>query len=236
MSKTKIVSIGGVEGSSGIAVSVSDEQFPHLRVDLRFEDGDEALALDSVCVHRVTADSGPNPAISTQQLRGGFPWSTWERAARVAAAQYLANHEDVAIDPEPAASPELDDPFGALLLQVVDEYRTNILAGVHNPAALIAEKHGVKPATARSWLHRARRLGLLGPAADRAAGEIWNPLVSSRGNTETRSYEECPRCKGQGCLLCKDSGLIFAAAREEARGSASEDEAPTDRMEGMTSD
>ena len=199
MSKTKIVSIGGVEGSSGIAVSVSDEQFPHLRVDLRFEDGDEALALDSVCVHRVTADSGPNPAISTQQLRGGFPWSTWERAARVAAAQYLANHEDVAIDPEPAASPELDDPFGALL-------------------------------------HRARRLGLLGPAADRAAGEIWNPLVSSRGNTETRSYEECPRCKGQGCLLCKDSGLIFAAAREEARGSASEDEAPTDRMEGMTSD
>jgi len=180
MGRTTIVAITLVEGGV-VAVSLSDEQFPHLLVDFRFEDADEALPLDSVCVQRDKSGSTPNPAISTQELRAGFPWTTWERAARAAAANYLMGYY---VDRRPGLSPngffEPRGSFDALLLQVVEEYRANVVAGAHNPAALIAEKHGVKPATARSWLHKARQLGLLGPAADRAAGEVGAPSILTR--------------------------------------------------------
>lgn len=177
MGRTTIVSINLVE-EGAVAVSLQDEKYPHLRVDLRFEDADDALPLDSVCVQRDKSDLMPHSAISTEELRAGFPWTTWERAARAAAANYLM---DRYADRRPGLSPsgffEPRGSFDALLLQVVEEYRENVVAGARNPAALIADKHGVNPATARSWLHRARRLGLLGPAADRAAGEVGAPSV-----------------------------------------------------------
>jgi transposase-like protein len=186
MGRTTIVSINLVEGGV-VAVSLSDEQFPHLLVDFRFEDADDALPLDSVCVQRDKSDSMLNPAISTQELRARFPWTAWERAARAAAANYLMGRY---ADRRPGLSSngffEPRDSFDDLLLQVVEEYRANVVAGAHNPAALIAEKHGVRPATARSWLHQARRLGLLGPAADRAAGEVGAPSVLTRKSRAAR--------------------------------------------------
>ncbi|MDP9225722.1 MAG: hypothetical protein M3P18_18150 [Actinomycetota bacterium] len=225
MGRTNIVSVDLVEGGGGVAVSLWDEQFPHLRVDLRFEDGDDQLPLDSVCVQRDKIDSMPNPAISTQELRAEFPWTTWERAARAAAANFLISHY---ADRRPGLSPNgLFEPrssFDALLLQVVEEYRANVVSGVRNPAAMIAEKHGVKPATARSWLHRARQLGLLGPAADRAAGEVGTPSVLSPESAEMKgTYARCPRCEGQGCFACKGTGLILTGESLRTRQPVSEE-------------
>lgn len=47
------------------------------------------------------------------------------------------------------------------LAVVAVEYQRHRLEGRTDPAAEIARKHGVKPATARSWIHRARAAGLL---------------------------------------------------------------------------
>src|SRR3954467_1451973 len=119
MGRTNIVSVDLVEGGGGVAVSLWDEQFRHLRVDLRFEDEDDQLPLDSICVQRDRIDSMPNPAISTQELRAEFPWTTWERAARAAAANFLISHS---ADRRPGLSRnELFEPrtsFDALLLDV----------------------------------------------------------------------------------------------------------------------
>jgi hypothetical protein len=56
---------------------------------------------------------------------------------------------------------------------VAQEYRANLAAGLPDPVASIARAHDVQPATARSWVYRARKAGLLGPAVGSArAGEL----------------------------------------------------------------
>ncbi len=47
------------------------------------------------------------------------------------------------------------------LAEVADEYQRAQRDGVHDPAAFVARNRGEKPATVRSWLHRARKAGLL---------------------------------------------------------------------------
>ena len=220
MSKTNIVSVKSIE-EGVVAVCLWDEEFPHLRIDLRFEDADDALPLDSVCVQRDKIESTPNPPVSTQDLRAGFPWTRWERAGRAAAAHHLTAREAGRRPSGPQGFFEPRDSFDDLLLQVVEEYRANVAGGVHNPAALIAEKHEVKPATARGWLHQARRLGLLGPAADRAAGEVAAPSVLSRESTQMKGkYGPCPRCQGRGpgCFACERTGLVLIPVGEGRRG------------------
>jgi hypothetical protein len=60
----------------------------------------------------------------------------------------------------------LNDVLGAspLLRTATAEYVEHVTAGVINPVARIAASHGVKPSTARAWIFRARKVGILAPA------------------------------------------------------------------------
>ncbi len=49
------------------------------------------------------------------------------------------------------------------LAEVAAHYRINIAAGLPDPAARIARDWGEKPATVRTWVHRARQAGFLEP-------------------------------------------------------------------------
>ena len=166
------------DGGIGVAVSVTDDYYPHLRVRFTFDDGEGTLPLDSVSVERIEEDLKHRPEISVYELRAEFPWAGWERAARVAAAEEFAERVGH-LRPVGVESRE-GSLFTRLLIEVAMEYRSNVKAGLRNPAAMIAEKHGVKPATARSWIHRARELGLLGPAKGTTAGEAG--IASSRSD------------------------------------------------------
>lgn len=65
------------------------------------------------------------------------------------------------------------------LATVAYEYRGHLTEGRLDPAAEIARTHEVSMSTARTWIHRARKAGLLGPAAGRTPGE-----AQTRSNVE----------------------------------------------------
>jgi hypothetical protein len=50
------------------------------------------------------------------------------------------------------------------------EYLANLQAGLPDPSAELARRHGVPRERARAWVHRARRAGYLGPTNERRAG------------------------------------------------------------------
>lgn len=56
------------------------------------------------------------------------------------------------------------------LALVAVDYQRMLAEGRSDPAAEIARRDGVTPSTVRSWIHRARKAGFLGPAYDRTAG------------------------------------------------------------------
>lgn len=162
-------------GINSLLVLVRDETYPHLSIRLTFEcmDGGE-LPLREIDVDSVRSrpEMSPPPPISNHQLSTEFRWASWERAGREAAVQYLWMKSRQPSSDEQTVSKPIST---TLLHEIAAEYRANIKAGVRNPAGLIAERHGVSRGTARSWIHRARKQQLLGPAADRAAGEIVIP-------------------------------------------------------------
>lgn len=51
-------------------------------------------------------------------------------------------------------------------------YRDLVTEGRADPSAEMARVKNVSPATARSWIYRARQVGLLGPAVGRTPGEV----------------------------------------------------------------
>jgi len=187
----------------GVTVAVTDDYYPHLRVRFTFDDADGTLPLDSVSVERTEEELKHRPEISVYELRAEFPWAAWERAARVAAAEEFA--ERVGHLRPVGVESSQGSLFTSLLIEVAMEYRTNVKAGLHNPAAMIAEKHGVKPATARSWIHRARELGLLGPAKGTTAGEAG--VAASRSE-----LDESPNAKAE-----KPSSKKKATSKTQAR-------------------
>ena len=164
-------------GINSLLVLVRDETYPHLAVRFTFEcmeGGELPLREIDVDSERSRPEMSP-PPISNHQLRAEFRWASWERAAREAAVHYMWKNRGQPSEDEQSVSA----PLGKNLLhEVAAEYRANVKAGVRNPAGLIAERHGVSPGTARSWIHRARKQQLLGPAADRAAGDVATPEVS----------------------------------------------------------
>lgn len=119
-----------------------------------------------------------------------MPMATWERAAQAAVQQVL---DDVVAKvarsrsatakallqsvreamPELAELPDFHPRVQSALhlAEVAQEYRRNLAAGLPDPVKEIARQHDVKPATARSWIHRARKSGFLNPAVGRTAGE-----------------------------------------------------------------
>jgi hypothetical protein len=47
------------------------------------------------------------------------------------------------------------------LADIAMDYSVKGIFGVHDPAAAIARERDAKPATVRSWIHRARKAGFL---------------------------------------------------------------------------
>lgn len=112
-----------------------------------------------------------------------WPLARWEAAARgaVTAEQSLGGP----VEPEAllrSVFPEVehagDTPgerrhWNGLrkLAEAAVLYRELVTEGRADPSAEMARIKNVSPATSRSWIHRARQVGLLGPAVGRTAGE-----------------------------------------------------------------
>lgn len=75
------------------------------------------------------------------------------------------------------------------LAEAVDEHSEEMVKGVPDPVAVMAERHGVAPATVRTWLHRARQAGIT----------MATLATSGAGNAESIAL-----------------GTFFAEARESA--------------------
>lgn len=56
------------------------------------------------------------------------------------------------------------------LAGVAQEYRENVMAGVSDPAGAIARRREANPSTVRTWLKRAREVGLLPPVEPKGKG------------------------------------------------------------------
>ncbi len=67
---------------------------------------------------------------------------------------------------------------------VARRYRELVIAGDKGPGATIAREYGVKPTTARAWIFRARKAGLLGPAQGNTTGERMLSANKSKGEEE----------------------------------------------------
>ncbi|MFI9466815.1 hypothetical protein ACIHBQ_04990 [Streptomyces sp. NPDC052492] len=131
---------------------------------------------------------GQNTPVTAGIIRE-LPLARWETAARSRAQAALQDWEEKVLldslgqptiralrDLSPAELVEVIEPglkgssrkadqrrYSSLLHQcmVAIEYTALRMEGVQDPAARIARNHSVQPATARSWLHRARNSGIL---------------------------------------------------------------------------
>lgn len=136
---------------------------------------------------RAETPSNERRVLTVTEIRD-LPVARWERAARARLKSLVIE------DPALVATQEDIDELRAMvdrviskqakkgplskraereqhLLTIAQEYRRNLMEGVHNPVGEIAVRHKVNPSTARSWIHRARELGFLDPAPGRTAGE-----------------------------------------------------------------
>ncbi len=135
--------------------------------------------------------TGNGPRLASMSIEGeelapatmrSLPWPTWERTARAAVMeQAREDHRRImevagVYDEVASLHPELTDRRSARsharLVGIAREYRKNLVDGVPDPVGAIARAHDVKPVTARSWVHRARKEGYLDPAAGPVAGEV----------------------------------------------------------------
>ncbi len=153
-------------------VTLADLAHRHLDIVLVFkQDWDESLELVSVHLDWKNREQEWEawPGISASDLRAGFPWASWADAARNRASEDISRWED------DQRNVIWDDPANvrnAFLGQVATDYRRNLALGVRDPAAKIARDMSANPATVRTWIRRARQLGLLGPAKGPTPGEL----------------------------------------------------------------
>lgn len=146
------------KGEVGRGVKITDERYPGIVASFEYRRGQEGywqLAAANV----VQTDA--SLSLSAGTLRD-VPWARWQRTADA--------HLRAADERRGRASQQLT-PQLLRLAEVAGAYRANLAAGLKDPVAAIARDYDVKPATARSWVHRARKAGLLGEALSRVAGE-----------------------------------------------------------------
>jgi transposase-like protein len=151
-----------------------------------------AVKLESICLEHMAT---PVP-ITISAVRD-FPLARWESAARSLVIGKFADDDvektlALPIDSDTKRKivtevllqglyPGIDDdptPGGRRrarslrkLADVAAHYRELLSMGRADPAAEIARTNDVSPSTARTWIHRARQAGLLGPAVGRTPGE-----------------------------------------------------------------
>lgn len=161
----------GVDGSRTVGTETEDAEYPQIRASFKF--GFVPTLAPSLLEFSVHA--GDNYTGSAADL----PLRRWERAALAAAEQRLVatgphgqhvDATDLAREAVFKRYPELEDAAGGNALrrrngllhvaQMYAEYKEAEWSGAENPTQVLADAHGVTPATVRGWLHRARKEGL----------------------------------------------------------------------------
>jgi hypothetical protein len=156
----------------GWSATVRDDEYPGLLIGFEYEfHRYESLLLRSGFAVRWDPDDPPSSEISLYEIRRDFPIAVWERAAQSHVVSEIEREvEEDGSEPPPIEAPSSSERGTSRLMLVAAEYVKNINEGVPDPVAAIARSHGVKPETARSWVHRARTKGYLGPAEAGKAG------------------------------------------------------------------
>ncbi|MEO3930749.1 hypothetical protein ABGB07_43935 [Micromonosporaceae bacterium B7E4] len=166
-------------------------------------DGGVDLHLVGMRVGGPHGTSGFNATRTSVSEIRDMPLARWEQAARASLTMKYSGALPPAEErPQPALDwtqddlnarvlelfPELrgdDTPAGrrrlkslSRLARTANHYMELLAAGRSDPAAEMARRLNESPATVRSWIHRARKVGLLSPAVGRTAG------VSAQENLE----------------------------------------------------
>jgi hypothetical protein len=160
-----------------LAVEVTDSDYPELLARFAYDwyiTSDFVLV--SVSVSRASGRARLGFGLTMSQMRD-LPLSTWQQAAYAAAVEQILKPLTRATTDAPHTADVATRIITSVprnpgrLVAVAADYRAKVAAGIRNPSAEIARTYGVKPSTARSWIHRARAVGLLGPAPRNSAGE-----------------------------------------------------------------
>lgn len=158
------------------------------------EPTDKAIRIALRSIHIDASDAEPGRRLTVTDVRD-LPLTRWESAARARITadlqRKLSEMFDAikSVDPKEVIAdlrikqlyPDALTAVGASAERRLDglrrlaltsvEYQTLLADGRADPAAEIARMHQVTPSTARSWIHRARKAGFLGPAVSRTPGE-----------------------------------------------------------------
>jgi len=159
------------EERSRLLIEVTDSEFPWARATFNFEflsgratARDQVLTLTQFCVGRKSRQRMQQEFNATM-IRLDFPWAAWLSSARARAIAHSSQQEPTLLD-----QPD-DSPRAEFYRDIASQYRKLLEAGHRNPVSLIARERDVVPATARTWVRRARERGYLGPARGKFAGE-----------------------------------------------------------------
>jgi hypothetical protein len=118
---------------------------------------------------------GARRPLESGDLQHRYPLASWEKAAKTAVldlwresqGEVVPRHRFEPVNPAEEQAAARLNRYAA----IAAEYRANVKKGLRDPVAKIALRHGVKPSTARGWVYRSRKLGLLGNARVRTWGE-----------------------------------------------------------------
>lgn len=143
-----------MSGLRQVQVSVRDGEFPNLSGEFGYLLARNWVALIAVGVQ-------PSPGLPrgvfdplTVTAVRDLPLARWEAAARA----------HVHPQPAPLTPADARQMRGQLhLQQIAQRFERERRNGTPDPAAAIAREDGVNRSTVRSWIHRARKLGLLPP-------------------------------------------------------------------------
>jgi hypothetical protein len=173
--------------------TIRDDEYPYLIVSFEYEFAEGYLFRTGFSV-RWDPDSSSSSEITLYEIRRDFPISSWEKAAQLEVV-LLIEREQVESEREPHVEGSSSSETGVpRLLSIAVEYKKNISEGIPDPVAKIARNHGVKPETARSWVHRARSKGYLGPAEVGKAGV--SPTRSKSGSKKGTGAKRQTRRRG----------------------------------------
>lgn len=134
---------------------------PGIAAAFHYERRGRGVILTEVALRR-----GGGGSLVAADLRRRYPLASWEKAARTAVLEESGSGVPLLRVTGERAVERLSRD-----MQVAFEYRDNVKKGLRDPVAEIARRHGVKPSTARGWVYRCRRRGLLGAARGRTSGE-----------------------------------------------------------------
>lgn len=163
---------GDLGDLQGWIATIRDDEYPGLLVTFEYEfhQYENILFRSGFGVHW-DPDDPPASEISLYEIRRDFPIAVWERAAQSHVVSDIEREdEEDGLEAREIQAPSSSEAGPSRLFLVAAEYVKNINKGVPDPVAAIARSHRVKPETARSWVHRARKKGLLGPAEAGKAG------------------------------------------------------------------